>query len=139
MRCLTLKPIKKMKKFLMIAIAALALAACGEKNKYDAALDKYETLIDKTIEAIKEGDQKAAESLDKQLEEIAPTIQEIDSNGTDEQKERKQQLAMKFATALFGAMTPDALGNAAEDADDIFEDLGEEIDNAVEKVKDAID
>ena len=41
-----------MKKILLIAIAAIALVACGEQNKYDAALDEYEAIIDKTVEAI---------------------------------------------------------------------------------------
>ena len=128
-----------MKKFLMIAVAALALMACGEKNKYDAALDEYETLTNKTVEAIKEGNQDAAEALDRKFNELSATLQEIEKEGTEEQKARYQEITVKFATALFGPITPDNLDEAEAEVDETFEELGEQIDDAIDKITDAND
>ena len=61
-----------MKKIILIAIAAFGLMACGEQSKYDAALDQYEDLIDQTIEAIKSGDQTAADNLNRKITDIGP-------------------------------------------------------------------
>ncbi len=116
-----------MKKIILIAIAAFGLMACGEQNKYDAALDQYEDLIDQTIEAIKSGDQTAAENLNRKITDIGPTIQEIDTKGTSEQKKRKKDLEVKFVGALFQGVNPNdnntdidrgQMGEITDDADE---------------------
>ena len=116
-----------MKKIILIAIAAFGLMACGEQNKYDAALDQYEDLIDQTIEAIKSGDQTAAENLNRKITDIGPTIQEIDTRGTSEQKKRKKDLEVKFVGALFQGVNPNdnntdidrgQMGEITDDADE---------------------
>lgn len=133
-----------MKKILLIAIAAIALVACGEQNKYDAALDEYEAIIDKTVEAIKSGDQIVAENLDRQLTDLGPTIQEIDEKGTDAQKSRKQTLALKLLGAMFGAIDTTQINNAFQQATDQLEQdgslqqLGKELDESLNKAADEI-
>ena len=116
-----------MKKIILIAIAAFGLMACGEQNKYDAALDQYEDLIDQTIEAIKNGDQTAADNLNRKITDIGPTIQEIDTKGTSEQKKRKKDLEVKFVGALFHGVNPNdnntdidrgQMGEITDDADE---------------------
>ena len=116
-----------MKKIILIAIAAFGLMACGEQNKYDAALDQYEDLIDQTIEAIKNGDQTAADNLNRKITDIGPTIQEIDTRGTSEQKKRKKDLEVKFVRALFQGVNPNdnntdidrgQMGEITDDADE---------------------
>ncbi|MBR1916534.1 MAG: hypothetical protein IJ832_01595 [Bacteroidaceae bacterium] len=116
-----------MKKIILIAIAAFGLMACGEQNKYDAALDQYEDLIDQTIEAIKNGDQTAADNLNRKITDIGPTIQEIDTRGTSEQKKRKTDLEVKFVRALFQGVNPNdnntdidrgQMGEITDDADE---------------------
>jgi len=116
-----------MKKIILIAIAAFGLMACGEQNKYDAALDQYEDLIDQTIEAIKNGDQTAADNLNRKITDIGPTIQEIDTKGTSEQKKRKKDLEVKFVGALFQGVNPNdnntnidrgQMGEITDDADE---------------------
>ena len=118
-----------MKKIILIAIAAFGLMACGEQNKYDAALDQYEDLIDQTIEAIKNGDQTAADNLNRKITDIGPTIQEIDTKGTSEQKKRKHDLEVKFVGALFQGVS--STGN--DDNTDIDRgQMGEITDDADE-------
>lgn len=116
-----------MKKIILIAIVAFGLMACGEQNKYDAALDQYEELIDQTIEAIKNGDQTAADNLNRKITDIGPTIQEIDTRGTSEQKKRKKDLEVKFVGALFQGVNPNdnntdidrgQMGEITDDADE---------------------
>ncbi len=116
-----------MKKIILIAIVAFGLMACGEQNKYDAALDQYEDLIDQTIEAIKNGDQTAADNLNRKITDIGPTIQEIDTRGTSEQKKRKKDLEVKFVGALFQGVNPNdnntdidrgQMGEITDDADE---------------------
>jgi hypothetical protein len=116
-----------MKKIILIAIAAFGLMACGEQSKYDAALDQYEDLIDQTIKAIKNGDQTAADNLNRKITDIGPTIQEIDTKGTSEQKKRKKDLEVKFVGALFQGVNPNdnntdidrgQMGEITDDADE---------------------
>ena len=116
-----------MNKIILIAIVAFGLMACGEQNKYDAALDQYEDLIDQTIEAIKNGDQTAADNLNRKITDIGPTIQEIDTRGTSEQKKRKKDLEVKFVGALFQGVNPNdnntdidrgQMGEITDDADE---------------------
>ena len=140
-----------MKKLLMIAIAAFALMACGEKDKYDAALDEYEAIIDKTVEAIKSGDQTAAENLDRKLTDLAPVIEEIDTKGTEAQKSRKQSLVFKLLGAMFGSIDTtqiknafnEALDSQTEDLDlgelgeDVSESLNEDAEDLSDGLKDA--
>lgn len=144
-----------MKKLLMIAIAAFALMACGEQNKYDAALDEYENLVGKMTECIKSGDMKAAEDLDRQLTDLGPVIQEIDQKGTKEQKARKQELAFKLLKAMFSSASDtthiktqlkEAGNELNENLEDLgkelgegLKDLGEGLDKAADELKDALD
>ena len=116
-----------MKKIILIAIAAFGLMACGEQSKYDAALDQYEDLIDQTIEAIKSGDQTAADNLNRKITDIGPTIQEIDTRGTSEKKKKKKDLEVKFVGALFQGVNPNdnntdidrgQMGEITDDADE---------------------
>ena len=116
-----------MKKIILIAIAAFGLMACGEQSKYDAALDQYEDLIDQTIEAIKSGDQTATDNLNRKITDIGPTIQEIETRGTSEQKKRKKDLEVKFVGALFQGVNPNdnntnidrgQMGEITDDADE---------------------
>ena len=116
-----------MKKIILIAIAAFGLMACGEQSKYDAALDQYEDLIDQTIKAIKNGDQTAADNLNRKITDIDPTIQEIDTKGTREQKKRKKDPEVKFARALVQGENPNdnntdidrgQMGEITNDADE---------------------
>ncbi|MBQ7742074.1 MAG: hypothetical protein IJT90_04010 [Bacteroidaceae bacterium] len=137
-----------MKKLLMIAIAAFALMACGEQNKYDAALDEYENLVGQMVESIKSGDMKNAEDLDRQLTDLGPIIKEIDEKGTAEQKSRKQELAFKLLKAMFSSAADTTqmksqLKEAGEELNQSFEqmgkELGEGLDKAANEIKDALD
>ena len=137
-----------MKKLLMIDIAAFALMACGEQNKYDAALDEYENLVGQMVESIKSGDMKNAEDLDRQLTDLGPIIKEIDEKGTAEQKSRKQELAFKLLKAMFSSAADTTqmksqLKEAGEELNQSFEqmgkELGEGLDKAANEIKDALD
>ena len=132
----------------MIAIAAFALMACGEQNKYDAALDEYENLVGQMVESIKSGDMKNAEDLDRQLTDLGPIIKEIDEKGTAEQKSRKQELAFKLLKAMFSSAADTTqmksqLKEAGEELNQSFEqmgkELGEGLDKAANEIKDALD
>ena len=135
-----------MKKFLMIAIAALALMACGEKNKYDTALDEFEKITDEYVEAIKSGDEKAAQALDQKLTDLGSIIAEIDSLGTDEQKMRKQTLAFKLLGSMMQAIDTTKLNAAFEEAPEEMtngleksaNDFSDQLDKAVNKAADEI-
>ena len=141
-----------MKKLLMIAVAAFTLMACGEQNKYDAALDEYDNLVTKMTECIKSGDMKMAEDLDRQLTDLGPVIQEIDQKDSDEQKARKQELAFKLLKAMFSSVSDTTqmksqLKETGEELNKTLDKLGEDIekelteglDKAADEIKDALD
>lgn len=118
----------------MIAVAALALMACGEKNKYDAALDEMETLCDKLAVAMKDGDEKASKAIFDKLNEIAPVVDEISDKGSEEQKARMRDISIKFATTLYGSIDPSTLEGIAEELDENGGEIGDELDDAIEDI-----
>ena len=128
-----------MKKIILIAIAVFGLMACGEQNKYDAALDEYENLVDQMVESIKSGDLKNAEALDRQLTDLGPIIKEIDEKGSTEQKSRKQDLAFKLLKAMFSSAADTTqmksqLKEAGEELNENFEQMGKELDEGLKQM-----
>ena len=132
-----------MRKILAIAIAVIALMACEGQNKYDAALDEYEALVDKMTETIKKGDEKAASELDRQLTDLGPVIQEIEEKGSDAQKKRKKDITLKFLGAMFSGATPSGQADSTvidnDDFEKSMEELGEDLNKAADGLKDALD
>ena len=93
------------KKFYLalVAMASLTLTSC--QNKIDRALDKYEDLADKCIEAnkaIKNGDlEKTAEfsGIADECKELEKELNEDEM--TPEQKKRYQEISLKVIKESF--------------------------------------
>lgn len=93
------------KKFFLalVAMASLTLTSC--QNKIDRALDKYEDLADKCIEAnkaIKNGDlEKTAEfsGIADECKELEKELNEDEM--TPEQKKRYQEISLKVVKESF--------------------------------------
>jgi hypothetical protein len=93
------------KKFFLalVAMASLTLTSC--QNKIDRALDKYEDLADKCIEAnkaIKNGDlEKTAEfsGIADECKELEKELNEDEM--TPEQKKRYQEISLKVIKESF--------------------------------------
>lgn len=87
----------------LVAMASLTLTSC--QNKIDRALDKYEDLADKCIEAnkaIKNGDlEKTAEfsSIADECKELEKELNEDEM--TPEQKKRYQEISLKVIKESF--------------------------------------
>ena len=87
----------------LVAIASLTLTSC--QNKIDRALDKYEDLADKCIEAnkaIKNGDlEKTAEfsGIADECKELEKELNEDEM--TPEQKKRYQEISLKVIKESF--------------------------------------
>ena len=89
--------------FALVAMASLTLTSC--QNKIDRALDKYEDLADKCIEAnkaIKNGDlEKTAEfsGIADECKELEKELNEDEM--TPEQKKRYQEISLKVIKESF--------------------------------------
>jgi hypothetical protein len=87
----------------LVAMASLTLTSC--QNKIDRALDKYEDLADKCIEAnkaIKNGDlEKTAEfsGIADECKELEKELNEDEM--TPEQKKRYQEISLKVVKESF--------------------------------------
>ena len=87
----------------LVAMASLTLTSC--QNKIDRALDKYEDLADKCIEAnkaIKNGDlEKTAEfsGIADECKELEKELNEDEM--TPEQKKRYQEISLKVIKESF--------------------------------------
>lgn len=87
----------------IVAMASLTLTSC--QNKIDRALDKYEDLADKCIEAnkaIKNGDlEKTAEfsGIADECKELEKELNEDEM--TPEQKKRYQEISLKVIKESF--------------------------------------
>ena len=93
------------KKFFLalVAMASLTLTSC--QNKIDRALDKYEDLADKCIEAnkaIKNGDLEKTTEFSGIADECKELEKELNEDEmTPEQKKRYQEISLKVVKESF--------------------------------------
>lgn len=101
-----------MKKCVVMALALVALASCGnkaqKKDKFDEALDLYDSTVVKAAEAIRT-DQDPPE-IHKVFQDLVPILEELDTAGTDAQKARMHEIAnkLRYAVKSGGQLPADA-------------------------------
>lgn len=88
----------KIKHFMLCAVAALAITACGGGNTVSGQLDKLENLVEKMEKAAKDGDYEKVQQLATEAEEIGNKISEIekDTPATPEEEQRAMALAFRM-------------------------------------------